>query len=125
MTTPQDEWAAGRIYHLTTRTEWDAALPAGVYDRSTRDRSLEDVGFIHCSLPSQLAAVAGFVYADCEDDLVVLVLDLPALEASGLTVRLEDGGNGSDYPHIYGALPCALVADVLPASFDGHGAFVF
>ena len=112
------------LFHLTTRAEWEAARAAGVYERSTRGRSLAEVGFIHCSLPIQLAEVAEFVYADCDDELVVLVLRLRTLEDSGLTVRFEDGGNGKQYPHIYGALPCTLVIDELPASFDEQRRFV-
>ena len=86
------EAAAGRIYHLSTKADWDEAQAAGVYGRSTRDRSFEDVGFIHCSLPSQLTEVAEFLYDDCEEELVVLVMDLPTLERNALTVRFEDGG---------------------------------
>jgi uncharacterized protein (DUF952 family) len=119
------EVAAGSIYHLSTRAEWEKAQAIGVYARSTRDKAIEDVGFIHCSLPSQLAEVAEFIYYDCEEALVVLVMDLPNLEASGLPVRFEDGGNGKLYPHIYGSLPCHLVADVLPASVDEQGRFIF
>ena len=114
----------GRIYHLTTRAEWQDAQAVGMYTHSTRGKSLDDVGFIHCSLSHQLAEVAEFVYADCDDELVVLVLDLPTLEVSDLTVRFEDGGNGKQYPHIYGALPCALVIDERPASFDAQRRFV-
>jgi uncharacterized protein (DUF952 family) len=110
--------APSRILHLTTRAEWQEAVAVGTYRRSTRGASLDDVGFIHCSKPDQLAEVASLVYGDCDDDLVVLVMQPSRLEQNGLIVRLEDGGNGQHYPHIYGALPCALVEDVLPASFD-------
>lgn len=119
------EAAAGRIYHLSTKADWDEAQAAGVYGRSTRDKSFADVGFIHCSLPSQLTEVAEFLYDDCEEELVVLVMDLPTLESNALTVRFEDGGNGRFYPHIYAPLPCRLVDDVLPASVDKQGRFIF
>jgi uncharacterized protein (DUF952 family) len=114
-----------RIYHLTTRTEWDEAQAGGLYSRSTRGKSLDEVGFIHASLPSQLTEVAELVYADGEDELVVLVMDLDTLNAGGLTVRFEDGGNGTFYPHIYAPLQCRLVDDVRPASFTEQGHFVF
>jgi uncharacterized protein (DUF952 family) len=119
------EAAAGRIYHLSTKADWDEAQAAGGYGRSTRDKSFEDVGFIHCSLPSQLTEVAEFLYDDCEEELVVLVMDVPTLESNALTVRFEDGGNGKFYPHIYAPLPCRLVDDVLPASVDKQGRFIF
>jgi uncharacterized protein (DUF952 family) len=119
------EAAAGRIYHLTTRAEWEQAQATGVYSRSTRDKSIEDVGFIHCSLPSQLTEVAEFIYDDCQEELVVLVMDVGTLEGNGLRVRFEDGGNGVFYPHIYAHLPCQLVDSVLPACVDKHGRFTF
>lgn len=118
------EVAAGRIYHLSTRAEWEEAQTVGVYGRSTRGKAIEDVGFIHCSLPSQLAEVGESIYYDCAEELVVLVMDLPTLEGSGLPVRFEDGGDGKLYPHIYGPLPCHLVADLLPASVDKRVGFV-
>jgi uncharacterized protein (DUF952 family) len=117
------EAAAGRIYHLTTKAEWEQAQATGVYSRSTRDKSIEDVGFIHCSLPSQLTEVAEFIYHDCQAELVVLVMDVGTLEGNGLTVRFEDAGNGVSYPHIYAPLPCQLVDAALPASVDKHGHF--
>ncbi len=111
--TPDD-----RIYHLTTRTEWEEARTSGTYRRSTRDRSFEQVGFVHCSLPDQLRGVAEMVYADCHEDLVVLELSLATLEESGLPVRLEDAGNGTLYPHVYAPLPCSLVREVWPYDED-------
>ncbi|HEY5185117.1 MAG TPA: DUF952 domain-containing protein [Actinomycetes bacterium] len=113
------------VYHLTSRGEWDAALAEGCYRRSTRGKSLVDVGFIHGSPAGQLAEVAELVYEGCEDELVALVMDMRRLEAAGLPLRLEDGGNGTYYPHIYAPLPCHLVDDVRPAWFDGQGRFVF
>jgi uncharacterized protein (DUF952 family) len=119
------ETDAKRIYHLTTRPDWDEAQASGMYSRSTRDKSFDDVGFIHGSLPSQLTEVAEFIYDDCDEELVVLVMDLDKLESAGLTVRFEDGGNGKFYPHMYAPVPCRLVDDVRPASFDEQGRFVF
>jgi uncharacterized protein (DUF952 family) len=47
----------------------------GRYSRSTRDKSFDDVGFIHGSLPSQLTEFAEFIYDDCDEDLLVMDLD--------------------------------------------------
>lgn len=113
-----------KIYHLTTRTEWDEALAEGSYRRSTRGKSFEDVGFIHASTADQLAEVAEFVYATCDQELLVLVMDLARLEDLDLPVRFEDGGNGTQYPHIYAPLPCPAVDGVRAAWFDAHGHFV-
>lgn len=114
-----------RILHLASRADWDAALESGSYRVSTRGRSLDDVGFIHASGADQLSAVAEFVYADCDDPLVVLVMDDDALRSSGRPVRYEDGGDGELYPHIYGPIRPTDVTDVVPAGFDPQGHFRF
>ena len=62
------------LFHITERMTWEAAQPAREYRISTRGVSLEEQGFIHCSLRHQLRGVAEFVYGDA-DDLVVLVID--------------------------------------------------
>ncbi|HUX04481.1 MAG TPA: DUF952 domain-containing protein [Acidimicrobiales bacterium] len=64
------------------------------------------------------------LYENCDEALVVLTLRVGALRAEGITVRLEDGGNATRYPHIYAPLPWRLVEAVPEASFDGPGRFV-
>ena len=88
------------IYHLTTRTQWEAACVEGTFRGSTRDLSLDDVGFIHASRRDQLRDVAEAVYRDCDDALVVLAIPVAALEAEGITVRLENGGKATKDPHL-------------------------
>jgi uncharacterized protein (DUF952 family) len=39
-------------------------------------------------------------------------------------VRFEDGGDGERYPHIYGPLPLASVADVIPVGRDAAGRLI-
>lgn len=48
------------IFHLALAAEWEEAISAGVYQRSTIGRSLAEQGFIHCSYLHQLQAVADF-----------------------------------------------------------------
>ncbi len=112
------------ILHLTTKQSWEEALPTGNYTISTRNKTLAEVGFIHCSFPDQLEKVAGFVFAQCKDELVILHLDTQRLAENGVVVRVEDGGNGQSYPHIYGPIPCALVDLVTPASMNSRGELV-
>ena len=104
-----------KILHLAEIGHWLQAQETGVYSRPTRGAALEDVGFIHCSSPEQLPVVAGFIYADHPGDLVVLELDGPAIEAAGIKIKDEDGGDGELYPHIYGPLKCEWVTAVRPA----------
>lgn len=111
---PTDHDSVTKIYHLAESEHWLRAQPDGIYDRSTRNKSLADVGFIHCSFREQVHGVAEFVYGDFAGQLLLLEMDLDRLEAAGLTVLVEDGGNGQDFPHIYGALPVELVDQVVP-----------
>lgn len=114
-----------KILHLASKCDWDAALESGSYRISTRGASLDDVGFIHAPGPDQLRAVAEFVYASCEDALVVLVMDDDTIRATGTPVRYEDGGDGELYPHIYGPIRPSHVTGILPAGFDSDGRFTF
>jgi len=105
------------IFHLASSKDWQEAKHSGTYEFSTRGKTLEEVGFIHCSTLDQLPAVAAFVYKDFEDELTLLELSIESLEQAGLKVLFEDGGNGELFPHIYGPLPIELVAKVYPV---GH-----
>ena len=101
--------------HLTKRQAWEEALQVGTYSLSTKGKTLEEVGFIHGSFADQVEEVAGFVFAGSAEELVVLHLNIEMLESNGLRVRVEEANNGQFYPHIYGAIPCDLVDQVLPA----------
>ena len=110
MTTGTDEPAREElIYHLAFATDWDEACGAGEYRVSTRGRTLEEVGFIHCSRASQVEAVASAFYADA-DGLVLLAIDPDKLRSE---VRYEKAeGSEETFPHIYGALNTDAVVRV-------------
>ncbi len=109
------------IYHLALLREWDAA--GSHYDRSTIGMTIEEVGFMHASTSEQLAGTAQLFYADCGEELVVLVIDPSILAAMGIDLRYEPIPTGQLFPHVYGALPRAAVVNVVPAGFDERGAF--
>jgi uncharacterized protein (DUF952 family) len=111
------------ILHLASLSDWLDALVSGEYRVSTKGATLEDVGFIHASHPSQLAGVAAFLYADVEEPLCVLVMDEERIAAGGVRVVEENGGDGELYPHIYGPIRPEFVVDVIPAHFDDRGSF--
>jgi uncharacterized protein (DUF952 family) len=46
------------LLHITEWSDWEKAQRAGTYLVSTRGVSLEQQGFIHCSLPHQPRGVA-------------------------------------------------------------------
>jgi uncharacterized protein (DUF952 family) len=116
---PSNVEVADRIYHLALQDEWRvAAESAGHYRRSTLGKSLEDEGFIHCSLAAQVQMIADRVYRG-RRDVVLLVIDPSRLKAD---VRVEnlDGGEVL-FPHIYGPLPVDAVVRVEVVPVDANG----
>lgn len=113
----------GWLYHLALRPEWQAARAAGVYRRSTRGRSLEEVGFIHLSAAHQVAATAKRFYADLRaGELLLLTVDPPRLASADLPVRWEPApGSGELFPHLYGPLPleAVLLAELFVPAAEG------
>ncbi|WRZ90663.1 DUF952 domain-containing protein [Streptomyces sp. NBC_01007] len=99
------------LLHLTERSVWDAARASGSFEMSTRGRTLQEEGFIHCSLRHQLPAVAAMVYGSYAgpDELVVLVVDAERLEVPVRFEALKPGGE--EFPHIYGPIPVEAVVD--------------
>jgi uncharacterized protein (DUF952 family) len=109
------------LFHLADRGEWLAAAQAGEYRVSTRGVTLEQQGFIHCSVRHQVRGVAEAIYSDA-DDLVLLVIDSRLVAAP---IRYEVPEPGAEaYPHIYGPLPVSAVTSVLPVSRDPGGRFL-
>jgi glutathione S-transferase len=99
----------GWLYHLALAEEWRAARSEGVYARSTRGLSLQQVGFIHASGANQLEATWRRFYADA-GAVVLLHIDPQRLVAAGVPVRLEPApASGELFPHLYGALPLEAV----------------
>ena len=96
-----------RLFHLALPDEWADAQPSGHYDRSTRGRSLDDEGFVHCSYRHQVTATANRFYADLPA-VVVLTLDVARLGA--LVVAESAAPGGEVFPHVYGAIPVEAVS---------------
>lgn len=95
------------ILHLTTAEAWSAAQQAGEY----RAPSLETEGFIHCSLPEQIAGVANAWFAG-QGGLVLLALDSTRLRPE---VRMEPGTDRPEelFPHVYGPINLEAVIQVI------------
>jgi uncharacterized protein (DUF952 family) len=110
------------IFHLTTAGEWAGALAAGSYERSTRGRSLGEVGFIHCSFAHQVERIADFLYAG-EASVLLLVINPAAVPAEVRHENLE--GGAEQFPHIYGPLPVDAVVDTVTLNADAAGRFGF
>lgn len=111
------------IWHLARTADWAAALASGRYVMSTRDLTLAQVGFIHCSFAAQLPGVAARFYGDETRPLTLLGIDRARLAAAGVEVREEPGDpsrtEGERFPHIYGPIPVDAVSRTYAASVVG------
>lgn len=103
-------WRSPRwLYHLALEEDWQQARNEGVYRRSTRGKSLQEVGFVHASWSHQVEPTWQRFYGD-GPELRLLVIDPSRLKAAGLQVREEPApGSGERFPHLYGALPIGAV----------------
>ncbi|MFJ5775814.1 DUF952 domain-containing protein [Streptomyces sp. NPDC093094] len=102
------------VLHITERSLWDAARERGAYTMSTRGRTLEEEGFVHCSTREQLPKVAAFLYGsyDGPGELVVLVIDPARLDVPLKYEAPEPGAE--EFPHVYGPIPVDAVVAVEP-----------
>jgi len=100
-----------RIYHLALPADWEGAAERGLYAVSTRGLGLADEGFIHCSFAHQLEPVANTWYRDL-DELVIVRLD-PERLAAEVRVEPSSDGSGELFPHVYGPIPAAAVAETM------------
>ncbi|MCB1006596.1 MAG: DUF952 domain-containing protein [Acidimicrobiales bacterium] len=105
---------ADPVFHLTRAADWEAALAAGEYRRSTLDRTLEEEGFIHCSTAAQLAGTFARFYRGVPE---VVRLEIDPDRLGGVEVRWE--GDPEAFPHVYGPLPVDAVVGVTPVGPDG------
>jgi uncharacterized protein (DUF952 family) len=111
------------IFHITSASDWSAAQDGGAYRLSTRSRTLDEEGFIHCSEANQVARIANTLYSDVQTPLVVLMIAVDRLRAR---VRYENLDGGTEiFPHIYGALPVEAVISARPLQRDSTGRFTF
>jgi uncharacterized protein (DUF952 family) len=110
------------IYHIAYRRDWERALEAGDYRRSTRGRTLEEQGFIHASRAGQVVATADAFFAG-EQGLVLLVID----ERRVISEVREDPvpGREETFPHIHGPLNLDAVVDVIGLEPGPDGRFAF
>jgi glutathione S-transferase len=111
---PRRPWRSGHwIYHLALADDWRDAKARGVYERSTRGQSLQEVGFIHASGADQVEATYGRFYADA-GEVLLLTIDPGRLSAPLRWEPAPESGEG--FPHIHGPLPleAVLAAEAFP-----------
>jgi uncharacterized protein (DUF952 family) len=95
-----------RIYKICPASAWREAERQGVY-RGSADDSRD--GFIHFSLPSQVAETAKKHFFG-QTGLFLIEVDADAL---GDAVRWERSRNDELFPHLYGELDLGAVTGVL------------
>lgn len=98
-----------RIFHLTASDVWAQAQEVGVWTTSTRGRSLDEEGFIHCSERHQVEGVRSRWFAGV-DDLVMLEIETDRLTSPWRSEQLE--GADQPYPHVYGPVDLDSVVAV-------------
>ncbi len=97
------------IFHIAIAEDWyNAKRHDRAYTTSTRGRTLDQQGYIHCSFADQVDRIAKALYADVKDVLIIR-LDT-ALIDSVIKVEAADQ-TGEAFPHIYGPImPSAVVS---------------
>jgi uncharacterized protein (DUF952 family) len=108
-----------KILHVAIVDDWEASRPFGEYEVSTRAVPFVDAGFVRATTAERLPEVLDRVYGSLHLPLVLIVLDVEELRASGIEVVLEPE------PRVLAPLPIggsAVVAE-LPLERDGSGAW--
>jgi uncharacterized protein (DUF952 family) len=99
------------IFHLADPQQWAIAQGTGTYTGSTRDRTMEQEGFIHCSSGRQWPVVRRTAYADDPEPLLLLEIDEARLPEPPVH-EVGDPATGETFPHLYAALPVRAVVAV-------------
>jgi uncharacterized protein (DUF952 family) len=92
------------IYKICEKALWQPAEAEGAFRGSPVD--LRD-GFIHFSTAAQLKETAARHFAGVPDLMLVAV----EAEALGAALKWEPSRGGALFPHLYGSLPLAAVAN--------------
>jgi glutathione S-transferase len=101
------------VHHLALSDEWARVVAAREpYPWSTIEQRLDEVGYVHCALPHQVAGVVDRYYAGRVDDVVVLTVD-PTRSEAPLVMENTSGGREL-FPHLYGPITVDAVVAVEP-----------
>jgi uncharacterized protein (DUF952 family) len=99
------------IYHLAEPEHWERARLTGGYAESTRGRTMEQEGFIHCSSAEQWPVVRRSFYADYPGPLLLLEIDVARLSEPPVQ-EVGNPATGETFPHLYATLPVDAVVTV-------------
>ena len=108
------------VFHVTAAEDWRVAQATGEYRLSTRGKTLDQVGFIHCSNVDQVTRVANLIYRG-EHSLVLLAISRERVVAP---IRDEPTPSGEErFPHVYGPLNLDAVVATIPFEPNVDGSF--
>lgn len=102
------------IYKIIPSDLWRQAEACGVFEGAGID--VAD-GFIHFSARAQVEETAARHFAGA-DDLLLMAVEAARL---GEALKWEPSRGGDLFPHLYGPLPLALVARVIPLPIGADG----
>ena len=95
-----------RILHVAIADDWSASGNFGEYEVSTRGVGFFDAGYIRATTAGGIDDVVQSIYGDLQLPLLLVVIDVTALEAAGVPVRrAADPNTVRDSPRIEGILP--------------------
>jgi glutathione S-transferase len=106
------------LFHIALPADWARAQHDGMVTDSTRDVSLEQEGYIHCSFAEQVAATARRFYGDLPE-IVLLRVD-PDRVTSPIVVE-DLVGSGVEFPHVYGPIDVSAVLEARTVAPDETG----
>lgn len=109
------------IVLIARQKVWEQSIPTGEYTQSTIDTALADVGFIHCSFPSQTMDIVNRKCID-QDTFLLLLVDTSKVKSP---IKFEGALSGRPgvFPHIYGPLNVDAVYAVLPLAKNAENKF--
>ena len=100
------------VFKICAADEWQKAKDEEQYQGSETDR--QD-GFIHLSLPAQVAETAYRHFGGVEGLMLISIVTFE------LDIRYEKSRDGTVFPHLYGSLPMKKVAYELPLLLGDDG----
>jgi glutathione S-transferase len=116
-------WTAMLIFHVATQADWSGALLEGAYTTATRDVTLEEQGYIHCSRYFQVQDVLDRFYDDLDARLTLLTINPLRLQSPW---RLDVvPGDPMTYPHVYGPINHEAVIAETPIGRGEDGRLTF
>jgi uncharacterized protein (DUF952 family) len=105
-----------RIFHVATRSDWEAARASGSYTTSTLGRTLAEEGFIHASHVDQWQGVRERFYAGVTEPLLLLVIETELLTSP--VVEEVPADATESFPHVYGPINASAVVQTIPLGDD-------